>query len=85
MKVFLNTLCMRQYKKLPQDIQRKFNERVDLLLENPRNPLLRIHKLKGEKKPLMSMNVTGNYRALFTREDKDTITFHEIGTHSQLY
>ena len=85
MKVFLNTPCMRQYKKLPQDIQRKFNERVDLLLENPRNPLLRIHKLKGKKKPLKSMNITGDYRALFIQKGKHLVIFYRVGTHSQLY
>ena len=85
MKVILITSCAKQYERLPLNIQKKFDERLLLFQKDPRDPLLRIHKLKGEKKPLKSMNITGDYRALFTQEDKDTITFHEIGTHSQLY
>lgn len=65
MKVFLSAAFIKQYKRLSESIQRKFDERVDLLLENPHNPLLRIHALRGRRKLLKSMNVTGDYRALF--------------------
>ena len=85
MKALFSKTFEKQYTRLPQGIQKKTKERIRLFKKNPRDPLLRIHKLKGKKKPLKSMNITGDYRALFTQEDKDTITFHEIGTHSQLY
>jgi mRNA-degrading endonuclease YafQ of YafQ-DinJ toxin-antitoxin module len=31
-----------------------------------------------------SINVTGDYRAIF-HENKETVTFMTIGTHSELY
>ena len=76
--------CNKQYKKLSKDVKNKFGDCVDLMRENPRHPLLGIHKLKGDKKPLRSIKVTGDYRAIFLQEG-DSITFHEIGTHSELY
>ena len=52
--------------------------------ENPRHPLLRVHKLKGDMEPFESMNVTGDVRALFIREGTKA-SFYTIGTHSELY
>lgn len=46
--------------------------------------ILRVHTLTGNKYPLQSMNITGDYRALFIAT-KTKITFYEIGTHSELY
>lgn len=84
MRVFLHRHFEKQLRKLPKSIQLQFVERLTLFLDNPSNPLLRVHLLSGEKYPLESMNVSADYRALFIR-NKETITFYEIGTHSELY
>ena len=84
MKVLTTAKFEKQYKKLTQKIQNKFKEQVRLFLSDYRDPSLCIHKLKGKYKSLVSMNVTGDYRALFSRKG-DIIIFHSIGTHSQLY
>ena len=84
MEIDFNARFKKQYKKLPEDIRRKFLERLDVFEKDSRDPSLRVHKLKGKDKPLISMNVTGNYRALFLRKG-DLVVFHKIGTHSQLY
>lgn len=76
----------KQYKKLPKKIQNHFDERLVLFLEHPNHPLLRIHELKGDMSPLQSMNINGDYRALFTIDiKKRQIIFYKIGTHSELY
>ena len=85
MKVLFNKNFIKQYKRLPQDIQVKTRERIDFFRKDPRNPSLNIHKLKGKKKHLLSMNVTGDYRILFDWVNKSIAMFYEIGTHSQLY
>ena len=74
----------RQYKQLPEHIKEKFKERRDLFQKDPHHPLLRIHALRGDRKPYKSMNITGDYRALFVIEG-DEVAFSEIGTHSELY
>lgn len=62
----------------------KFSERLELFLSDNTNPLLNIHPLHGEMVPLISMNITSDYRVLFI-QDKKSVTFHYIGTHSELY
>ena len=85
MKSFTTKAFEKQYRKLPRNIQKKFGERVDLLLSDPHNRLLNIHKLHGKRAGYFSVNVTSDFRALFVKEGEDTILFREIGTHSQLY
>lgn len=84
MRVSFHKNFKKQYKKLPQKIQVKFSERLALFIEENNNPLLNIHALQGDDVPLISMNVTGDYRALFIQH-KALVTFHKIGTHSELY
>ena len=85
MDVVFGKKFKKQYKKLPQEIQDKFDERLDLFRHNPQSRLLNIHKLRGRGECLFSMNVTGNYRALFLWEGAKSVQFRKIGTHSQLY
>jgi addiction module RelE/StbE family toxin len=84
MKVVIRREFKKSFKKLPIKIRTRFGERLEMLLSQTDPSLLRIHQLSGDKYPLLSMNVTGDYRALFMTEN-NTITFYEIGTHSELY
>ncbi len=74
----------KQYAKLPKAVKSKFLLRVEIFRENQSSSVLNIHQLQGNRYPLLSMNVTGDYRALFLIK-KDTVIFYEIGTHSELY
>ena len=86
MQVILHKHFLKKYKKLPKAIQKTFVARTHILLTEPTNPLLHIHTLKGDLVPQKSLNVTGDYRALFiVDEETQTITFLRIGTHSELY
>ena len=84
MKFLFRRKFRRQYKQLPEHIQEKFGERRDLMRQDIYHPLLNTHKLRGKKEAFMSINITGDYRVVFLWEG-DVITFHEIGTHSELY
>lgn len=84
MEIIFQRQFKKQYKKLPTKIQRQFNARLRILEENTADPQLNVHALKGDHFPMLSMNVTGDYRALFVKE-KGAITFLKIGTHSELY
>jgi len=74
----------KTFRKLNTGIKDAFIERRRLLLADPNNPLLGIHKLHGEYSGLWSMNVTGDVRAVFMTEGYFAV-FFDIGTHSELY
>jgi mRNA-degrading endonuclease YafQ of YafQ-DinJ toxin-antitoxin module len=84
MQFFFTKNFDKQYKKLPKKVRSQFAERLLLLSTDEKHPLLKLHELKGAKSPLMSMNVTADYRALYLKE-KGSIYFQEIVTHSELY
>lgn len=85
MEVIFHRTFLRQYKKVPSRAQEQFYERLELWLENPTHPSLRIHTLKGKYTGYWSMNITGDIRALYREEGKEVVIFAFIGTHSQLY
>lgn len=76
----------KQYKKLPTEIKAAFEERLELFKIEPHNFLLKNHALRGGLQGYRSINVTGNFRALYIEcEQTRHIIFKLIGTHSELY
>ena len=82
---FFSKKFIKQYNKLPQKTQYQFDERLIVLQDNFRNPLLRLHTVCYRGDVFISMNVTGDYRALFLWEGEHAVRFYRIGTHSHLY
>jgi len=80
---------VKNYKKVSKKIKFAFNKRLLLLLNDPKNPALRNHMLKGNYIGYRSINVTGDWRLIFSVQyDYDgskIIRCHLLGTHSQLY
>lgn len=76
---------IKQLKKQPTKVQDAFYLRVELFKENPLDPMLRQHPLKGKLKGSYSINVTGDVRAVYEIEGDQVYLYIMIGTHSQLY
>jgi addiction module RelE/StbE family toxin len=75
----------KQFLRIDKAIQSKFKERLDFFLLDQTHPALRVHSLKGKYVGYMSMNVTGDIRALYKEEGEQIVIFAFIGSHSQLY
>lgn len=74
----------KQYGKAGRKIRSAFDERLELFLLDPFHPLLNNHALTGKYKGMRSINVTGDWRAIYS-ENKEAVIFELLGTHSQLY
>lgn len=76
----------KQYDKCSPKVRQAFHNRLDLFLQDKFNPLLHNHALIGKYSGYRSINITGDWRALFQELEGDKIIhFDAIGTHSQLY
>jgi len=75
----------KDFKKLPLSVRDQFYDRLRLLITTPGHPILRKHKLHGIYQGCMSINITGDYRAIFQYTTTEKLLFQRIGTHSQLY
>lgn len=74
----------KKYKKLSAKLQAKTQKQISLFINSPYAPQLRNHPLKGKYKNYRSINITGDWRAIF-KENNIIIIFVELGTHSELF
>lgn len=65
-------------------IKIRFRERLEIFLKNRGDPRLNDHSLIGEYRGCRSINITGDWRAIYEERDNEII-FVALGTHSQLY
>lgn len=92
MDVLYSKKFLKEYKKAPVDIKESFKKRLKLFLANQYHPQLHNHALKGEYRGMGSINVSGDWRALYIERfirhghsSQKAIEFKFLGTHSQLY
>ncbi len=74
----------KKYKKLPKKLQKQTTERIVLFSTEPFHQLLDNHPLDWEWAGHRSINVTGDYRAVF-KEVGNTAIFVDVDTHHNLY
>jgi len=75
----------KSYKKCSANVRTNFQQRLKLFLEDPYNRILNNHALHGEGQDFRSINVTGDYRALYHHLNYEIVEFVIIDTHSNLY
>ncbi|MDP3997501.1 MAG: type II toxin-antitoxin system mRNA interferase toxin, RelE/StbE family [bacterium] len=78
----------KQLLKAPLSVRVAVRRRIERFLHNPREPRLRDHALTGNYRGFRSINITGDWRAIFSEESLKgikVVRFYVLGTHSQLY
>ena len=85
-KVDYSKKFLKDLRKAPRKVKIAFRSRLELLLTDKYHPLLNNHSLKGGYDQYRSMNITGDWRAIFRELERgEGIYFDRLGTHSQLY
>ncbi len=84
MNVFISKKFEKMFQKCRQETKDRFIERLKIFKKNKYSPVLNNHLLFGKLDGLRSINISGDYRAIFEEKSEDII-FMAIGTHSQLY
>lgn len=86
MKIKFSPKFRKKYRKSPAKIQSAFRDRITLFRNDPYHPLLNNHALTGNWRDCRSINITGDWRAIFREFDGgDLMYFDTIDTHSNLY
>lgn len=85
MEVRFHRNFYKLYQRLPAKVQTRFEQRLAIFQLEPLDPTLRNHGLTGRWIGFRSINITGDYRAIYKEVDENTALFEAIGTHSQLY
>ena len=89
MKIRFAENFRKQYDKSGGKIKTAFDKRLKLFIKAPFNSLLNNHPLTGKYLNYRSINITGDWRAIYSKHidenEERIIIFELLGTHSQLY
>ena len=88
MEVELGARLREQYDTLDERIQSRLKDRLKLFKKDPENPVLRNHELKEKWQGYRSIDITGDYRAIFKevgQEEGKFAFFVALGNHKELY
>jgi len=75
----------KKFKKIPTNIQKQFYKRLDIFLQNKFDKILNNHSVNSAFPNCKSINVNGDYRAIFEEQGENMAVFITIGSHSDLY
>lgn len=82
--VQLRNQFLQKLATVPLPIQKQTYKRLQLFRQDPFDVELRNHALTGRYLGSRSIDITGDYRALF-KEFGNKAFFHLLGTHKELY
>lgn len=85
MNAIFSKKFIKQYNAAPDFIRQSFDARAAIFLLNKFDQTLNNHQLNGKLSNLRSINISGDWRALFEELGSGNVVFKAIGTHSQLY
>ena len=85
MRIRYHKRFLKSFQKLPGKIQGKCFERLELFEREPFHPLLHNHSVEPVFPNWRSINITGDYRALYEVQKEGSVVFMKIGTHADLY
>ena len=77
---------VKELRAAPPHIQQAWGTRLALFINNKFYSLLNNHNLTGKLSEYRSINITGDWRAIFCElANGEIISFERLGTHSRLY
>jgi len=82
MKLARTARFARDFRSLPLQIQHRAAKQLQLLIDNPRHPSLRIKKMEGTH-DIWEGRITKGYRFTF-QVHQDSYLLRRIGTHDIL-
>ncbi|MBI2483565.1 type II toxin-antitoxin system mRNA interferase toxin, RelE/StbE family [Candidatus Uhrbacteria bacterium] len=84
MRILFHKKFKKQVAKYPF-LKIQIDERIILFMNDPFHPLLNNHPLTGKWIGYRSVNITGDYRAIYEFVKEDVAFFVDMDTHSNLY
>lgn len=86
MRIEYSKKFIKDFRRCPNYIKDNFKSRLEIFIVDKNHSLLNNHNLLGELKKYRSINITGDWRAIFEDVNNgEVVYFVAIGTHSQLY
>lgn len=81
MEIFYTSKFLRAYKKLPNEIKDKLEEKEKIIINDVFDKSLKTHKLHGDFDGFYSLSIDYKNRIIFELGDSKIVVFHDIGDH----
>jgi addiction module RelE/StbE family toxin len=86
MQIEYSKKFIKEFKKCPPKIKTVFKNKLKTFIKDRFDSTLNNHALSGKLKGYRSINISGDWRAIFQEvKENDVVYFVVIGTHSKLY
>ena len=85
MKYHLHKNFLKAYRKSSDKLKKAVKEKLVAFSKNPFLNELHNHTLNGKYEGYRSINITGDYRAIYKEVAKQEVVFVALGSHSYLY
>lgn len=88
MKIRFHSKFVKNYQRRirsNKNLVIQVEERIEIFKNNPNDPVLKNHILKGSKSGYKSFSITGDIRIIYEQISSDEIVFLDIGSHNQVY
>ena len=86
--IFSNKSFIKQYKTVDVRIRKQVDQKLQIFSKNPHDLGLRNHALHEEWEGYRSIDITGDYRAIYKEVHEGgeiNAYFVALGTHDELY
>ncbi|MBU6321416.1 MAG: type II toxin-antitoxin system mRNA interferase toxin, RelE/StbE family [Patescibacteria group bacterium] len=85
MRLYFSARFKKKRARLPHPLQAKLDERLTLFAREPFDPILNNHQLHGKYAGYRSIDIMGDYRAMYDPVGESGAHFILHGTHAELY
>ena len=79
--IFTQPRFDKNYRKLPQKVKNKAKVREEIFRENPFDPKIKTHKLRGKEKEVWAFWIDYGYRIKFIFLNNEKVLLLDIGPH----
>jgi addiction module RelE/StbE family toxin len=76
---------LKKWRKKHPDLGERFQQRVDLFVQEPFHPSLRTHALSGNLEGCWSLSITYEYRLIFKFISEERVLLIDLGSHDEVY
>jgi addiction module RelE/StbE family toxin len=76
---------LKKWRKKHPDLKERFQQRIELFLQDPFHPSLKTHALSGNLESCWSLSITYEYRLLFKFIGEERVLFIDLGNHDEVY
>lgn len=72
---------VRQFKKLPRNLQLKAAKAENIFRKNIFDARIKTHKLSGKYRKYLAFSISYSHRIIFSFVEEKKIRFHSVGDH----